>query len=905
MLFCAPATPTAVVATSYLLRVSPRERGSSTAAYCSEDFSRSLVSDHAGVFRFGNIGRNGVPACGFALVQAEIGALGRGVRYHSFHLRNAGEGQMHGRPWPEATNASPFHADRVLFDQYMEALDLILAAPEIRDSLREFNLSPASVRMAMVADASRVLGSARREFAVYQEVLSKESGGPAADPSQITRGSRRGVESLLRLWLAVTSALAALCVAIGIAWMQAWHWGSDWAPVPVWAGSVVLFTVAIAWLAWRYANTITGRDALRGIWESQSSPQVQAARLQLMTAVSGTELLAHVRALVNDVRQGRFGEEYSVTSSPGLSARYDSLNRISTLAEGELDRLIERLDGASIGVAGARGSGKSTLVRKYCEQAGSADDAHDEEEIDWWALLYGVLPERAASDLRCMVAAPVNYVAQDFVLHLFAAFCQVVIGSYRSAVNVRGLYLAAFWLHRVWDLLKSLLWRAVFYGIPAAAFLIWEHAAARAFSISPTWVRYGAITLIGLGVLSWIGSARRVIRRRPGKVRGGDSGSIVASAHTHLHHIRFLITVTAGWSAGLPLPRGASAQYTRAVARAEQPVSYPEVVDDFRNFARIVAADVHRKGGGVFIGVDELDKIGSPDQAEQFLNEIKGIFGIPHVYFIVSVSDDALTAFERRGLPLRDAFDSSFDEIIYVGPLSYPESRNLLYRRVIGLSEPYVALCHCLAGGLSRDVIRAARQIVRTAIKLQAASPTRAHADDFDPVTAMAYLASGGRMPERPRLTLSVISAAVIKDELHRKLRATTHVAGRVAPDQASELHDALHQVASHLNQGRPIIDMIDLLGKSAQGEPAPLASLRIDTAAYAYFCATLQDVFTGHLDKSRIIQATSESNGPGTFDALAAARNAFAIDTFLAWRLISQFRAEWSLGTRQAPNWT
>jgi hypothetical protein len=129
-------------------------------------------------------------------------------------------------------------------------------------------------------------------------------------------------------------------------------------------------------------------------------------------------------------------------------------------------------------------------------------------------------------------------------------------------------------------------------------------------------------------------------------------------------------------------------------------------VNEFRTFARTVAAEVHRSGHRIFIGVDELDKIGSPDQAEQFLNEIKGIFGVPYLYFVVSVSDDALTAFERRGLPLRDAFDSSFDEIIHVDPLDYAESRRLLYRRVIGLSEPYVALCHCLAGGLPRDLIR-------------------------------------------------------------------------------------------------------------------------------------------------------------------------------------------------------
>ena len=60
---------------------------------------------------------------------------------------------------------------------------------------------------------------------------------------------------------------------------------------------------------------------------------------------------------------------------------------------------------------------------------------------------------------------------------------------------------------------------------------------------------------------------------------------------------------------------------------------------------------------------------------------------------------------------------------MHVGPLSYNESRRLLYRRVIGLSEPYVALCHCLAGGLARDAIRTARRIVRAAVALSGEDP--------------------------------------------------------------------------------------------------------------------------------------------------------------------------------------
>jgi hypothetical protein len=77
------------------------------------------------------------------------------------------------------------------------------------------------------------------------------------------------------------------------------------------------------------------------------------------------------------------------------------------------------------------------------------------------------------------------------------------------------------------------------------------------------------------------------------------------------------------------------------------------------------------------------------------------------------------------------------------------------------------------------------------------------------------------------------------------------------------------------------------------------VTSLRLDFAAYAYYCATLQDVFTDHLDTERIIKATSASPEPRSFDALAAAWHAFTLDTLLAWRSITQFRQAWSLDTR------
>jgi hypothetical protein len=744
----------------------------------------------------------------------------------------------------ESPVASPLSSDHELFQMYMNALDVVLGAPDVRRSFDEFGLSAGILRIRMVNEAPRVLRTAAREFTVYETAVANELTARTADPT-VTGQEKR-------------------------------------------------------WSVARWQRVLTHRLGL-GAWGF--SHQVDAARDRLMTAITETELLAQVRTYINTARQSRFGHAYSVSSSPALSEVYDSANKVPIQIESELAELLDRLDGASIGVAGPRGAGKSTLIRGYCEKADSLAD--DLDGIAWSSLLGSSLPERSWGDLRCMAAAPVDYVARDFVLHLFATFCRTVIASYSDAGRFRGVFLSAFWLRRIGRLCMSLLWLAFYYGGCAAILLHWNKDIARRTSVPAAWVQYAGIALIAAVIVGFAWSSAGKITKWAREARSGrESGrAMLATARKHLSRVRYLQTYTSGLSGGLTLPGGARTQISRSVSRAEQPLSYPEIVAEFRNFASSVAADVHRRGDRVFIGVDELDKIGSAEQAERFLNEVKGIFGIQHLYFMVSVSDDALNAFERRGLPLRDAFDSSFDEILRVEPLNYSESRRMLYRRVIGLTEPYVAFCHCLAGGLARDVIRAARQVARNAAKLTTGRPdlmaSRAAESGSDSSTEYELLDD---VPSRDRLTLSAISAAVLYDEMHRKLRAISHVVGRISSEDTAELQNTLHDIAAHLVPGQPIIAIVDLIAKPGYAESPAVTRIRLDLVAYAYYSATLQEVFTDRLDDAQMVKATSESSGPASFDALATARNAFTTDTLLAWHLVSQCRHAWSLEAHEPP---
>jgi hypothetical protein len=406
-----------------------------------------------------------------------------------------------------------------------------------------------------------------------------------------------------------------------------------------------------------------------------------------------------------------------------------------------------------------------------------------------------------------------------------------------------------------------------FVLVPALV-LYWRTDIAGVVGITATTTGIAAGVLAILGIPRawfWTVSIVGAVRRNASRKR--IPRMAIAHAKRNLDRCRYLQTWSHGWSGTLQLPVAASGQVMGNLSKAEQLLSYPEVVEQFRRFARHIAGVVHKRGDRVCIGVDELDKIGSPEQAERFLNEIKGVFGVPHVYFFVSVSDDALTAFERRGLPLRDTFDSSFDEIIRVGPMPYVESRRLLYRRVIGLTEPYVALCHCMAGGLPRDLIRAARQVIQTG--------------------------TGPAVSAVENLTKT--AATIAAEEIRRKAAATN----AALPSGNQDLRRFLYTVAKGDYIQQPALKVLDELPPVIADESEDAIQIRRDFAAYVYFCATLEDVFNDRLDVGRMIIATAENSDKGTFDALASARYAFAQDTYLAWHAITDFRMAWDLEIR------
>jgi hypothetical protein len=338
-----------------------------------------------------------------------------------------------------------------------------------------------------------------------------------------------------------------------------------------------------------------------------------------------------------------------------------------------------------------------------------------------------------------------------------------------------------------------------------------------------------------------------------------DRSAIAAETRRHLEQLRYLRTYTTSWSASLtPRPFLALARGS-AKERAEQPVTLPELVDGFRGYSARAAAWQQSARGGegrVVIGIDEVDKIRDGDRAEAFLNDIKAIFGVPGCLYLVTLSEDAMAGFSRRTPSIRSTFDSAFDELVPVGPMTYRHSEQLLFKRITGVPRPFIALCHVLAGGLPRDLVRAARALI-----------------DVTPATG--------------EMTLGETAGDVIGREVESLRQASIRqLAESSGP---GPLLAALHDREWPGATPRQFTDAAMQMASAARGaESEATRQLCQDIIVSLSFYATVLDVFGAGRDR---LVACLKDREYGMIDDLAAARYATRVNSGLAHRLLEQYR--------------
>jgi hypothetical protein len=531
----------------------------------------------------------------------------------------------------------------------------------------------------------------------------------------------------------------------------------------------------------------------------------------------------------------------------GLAEVDDPEREIPTKAREDLENLIEGMPGGAIGIAGPRGSGKSTLIRRIT----TWDHPPEEDE-----------PPRSI-----VVDAPVEYEAREFVLHLFASLCEAVLGqgrvdslrnwnekrrratlaALRTPLSTLGLALLG---------IGGLVLLAVLREEGQIHLVDFKGMAIVVASIG--------VALLFATVLSNPGPTMRWLRGLRADLRpvGREADKLMVLAETRLRQIWFQRSFSSGWSGALKLPLGVQVGADGTTQLAENQLSFPDVVHLYKEFVSVLSV-----GGPVRIGIDELDKM-EDEQARRFLNEIKVIFRIDRCFYLVSVSEDAMSDFERRGLPFRDVFDSSFDEVLKVGYLDFEGSHRLLRRRVVGLPLQFVGLCHALGGGLARDVIRVARQVC-------------AH-DEGKTITQVTEEICERQLSDR--CEAARVAMRRIKDP--RYVVALSFWIGKLQSAAGSEL--AVFKLCRDFGD-----ELVPALERPREGDPESpkeyreALSIATEMITFAYFVVTVLAV-------SRELgteEATKEAVEDETLDGLAEARQTFAVSTAEAWERISVVR--------------
>lgn len=113
--------------------------------------------------------------------------------------------------------------------------------------------------------------------------------------------------------------------------------------------------------------------------------------------------------------------------------------------------------------------------------------------------------------------------------------------------------------------------------------------------------------------------------------------------------------------------------------------------------------------------IDELDKIGATQGGLEIVNELKDLMHMKGVHFVLTVSDDALKSFTLRGIPVRDAIDSTFDEVFEIKELSVKEANDIIVKRERSFPLPLTRFCYVWSLGNPRELLRCARKCVKAA----------------------------------------------------------------------------------------------------------------------------------------------------------------------------------------------
>ena len=489
-----------------------------------------------------------------------------------------------------------------------------------------------------------------------------------------------------------------------------------------------------------------------------------------------------------------------------------------------ISRLLGLQPSCSIGIAGPRGSGKTTLLYSFPSSP----------------VPIGNSPRQ----LSVVVSAPVAYDAREFILHLFSTVCKKVLDlNVQEAPTLGWPEIELASRQTLNSILRPISWLSAILGTALVVFHFIGRFLGALDDQEPTILMLGlTLGVIGYMLIFWQRVSWYRYRKRRKKeatdapnpplpprpkdldynlkyVDPDDLGymkyadQLAQAAKWWIKDIRFQQSYSAGWAGSLKLPIGLEAGASGSVSLSNKQLSLPQIVDQFKEFVNRASIAYQ-----VVIGIDELDKMESEDKAQQFLNQIKGILPC-QAFYMVSVSEGAMSQFEHRGRPFRDVFDSCFGHIIGVDYLSFEKAMDVIGSRVKGgaMPIPFVALCYCLSGGLARDLMRAIRSLLVL------------------------------RRADTKHNDILTLASRSIELELDARLRSIMFEAkNKMAAGIGVETFmKKIHELRLVATSSKDLLNAAGDLSREASKAPEDIQPLYSELVAYFYYYAILMETFS------------------------------------------------------------
>lgn len=243
-----------------------------------------------------------------------------------------------------------------------------------------------------------------------------------------------------------------------------------------------------------------------------------------------------------------------------------------------------------------------------------------------------------------------------------------------------------------------------------------EEASREALSL---WFWFNGILLLMLPFVYW--------RTREGEARFTKSVySVVRNeialyerTNSLLERLHFQMSFGESREAGLAFSRSGwqlARKISKQVQRQARPYTTMSLIDEFRDYiadAKMYLNDALQMSDPgtkerfrIIIAIDELDKILDTDKLHNMLKSMKAIFEMEDVYYILSISEDALETYRLRHVDTKNEIDSAFTHIIPVPPMDAIGSLAFYVEHHQSWVPELLPAAIVFGGGVPRDMHR-------------------------------------------------------------------------------------------------------------------------------------------------------------------------------------------------------